>query len=724
MKFPLVSRKALDRMAHQVQSFLWGAISNRTKRDYSLTDPTASSLLMAVTLWVVRRWPEAPITIEEIKANGAKGNVLYEHPMLAKIEQPNPYYSGVILWYGTIMSLILDGNGYWVKVKSKRDLSVKELWYVPHTMMRPMVRNGSDNFIDYYEYSPGGRNPIELDPADVVHFRMGLDPANPRLGMAPLKSVIRAAATDEEADNFAASMLINMGVPGLMITPDLAAGQIVAAGDLDATKKYIEENFTGDKRGKPMILSGPTKIQQFGFSPEQMNLGDIRNIPEERVCAVTGVAAAVVGFGTGLQQTTVGATIKTLREMAYEDAIIPLQRIIAPQIAGQLLVDFEPRPEKFRVSFDLSGVRVLQDDQDALYTRTINAFNGGLISRADGRLALGFEVGPADNIRRVPFSVTEVPEGEMVPTYDPVEPAVNEEQAEKGLKGRKGARRDYAFIRAQKAAEARLNAAFIPDLTDGFKEIADRCVTAYESTKARVPDGRKAEELTPAEEMELETEAAAIFASAAVLGQLSDVLAWKGHYIAATKSTIKNMSAIFGISLDLPDEVQREVIAKGGRHFALINVDKQTQDGIFKALAQGRTEGLGPREIARQIRYNVEGSGMYPGVYKDAYDRAIARGWSEAKAQLAGDKAARQYRAEVISRTETKYAQNVSTLESAKASGTFDSMIAFDSQKGSFDEECDARNGQYYSFEEAEEQTALEHPNGTLSWSPAIRGGA
>lgn len=718
MKFPLVSRKALDRMAHQVQSFLWGAISNRTKRDYSLTNPTASSLLMAVTLWVVRRWPEAPITLEEIKANGAKGNVLYEHAMLAKIEQPNPYYSGVILWYGTIMSLMLDGNGYWVKLKSKRDLSVQELWYVPHTMMRPMVRNGSDNFIDYYEYSPGGRNPIELDPADVVHFRMGLDPNNPRLGMAPLKSVIRAAATDEEADNFAASMLINMGVPGLMITPDLAAGQSVAAGDLDATKKYIEENFTGDKRGKPMILSGPTKVQQFGFSPDQMNLGDIRNIPEERVCAVTGVPAAVVGFGTGLQQTTVGATIKTLREMAYEDAIIPLQRLIGPQIAGQLLVDFEPRPEKFRVAFDLSGVRVLQDDQDALYTRTINAFNGGLISRADGRLALGFEVGPADNIRRVPFSVTEVPEGEMVPTYDPVEPAA------KGLKGRKGARRDYAFIRAQKRAEARLNAAFIPDLTDGFKEIADRCVTAYESTKARVPDGRKAEELTPAEEIELETEAAAIFVSASVLGQLSDVLAWKGHYIAATKSTIKNMSAIFGISLDLPDEVQREVIAKGGIHFARINVDKQTHDGIFKALLQGRTEGLGPREIARQIRYNVEGSDMYPGVYKDAYKRAIARGWSEEKAKAAGDKAARQYRAEVISRTETKYAQNVSSIEAAKASGTFDAMLVFDAQLGPTDAECEELNGQTVSFEEAEALAESEHPNGTRSFSMTIRGGA
>jgi hypothetical protein len=437
---------------------------------------------------------------------------------------------------------------------------------------------------------------------------------------------------------------------------------------------------------------------------------------------VTGVPAAVVGFGTGLQQTTVGATITTLREMAYEDAIIPMQRIIGPQIAGQLLIDFEPRPEQFRVAFDLSGVRVLQDDQDALYARTINAFNGGLISRAQGKLALGFEVGPADDIRRVPFSVTEVPEGEMVPTYEPIALTVSEEQAEKGRKGRKGARRDYAFIRAQKAAEIRLNAAYIPELTDGFEEIADKCVAAYESTKGRAPDGRKAEELTPADEMELETEAAKIYASATQSGNLSDALLWKAHYIATTKATIGNMSAIYGISLDLPDEVQREVIAKGGRHFALVNVDKQTQDGIYKALAEARTQGLGPREAARLIRYNVEGAGMYPGVYKDAYDRAIARGWSDIKAQGAGDKAARQYRAEVISRTETKYAQSMSSLEVAKGSGTFNAMQVTDGVYGEpRSGEIDiASNGQIVSFDDAQRIIDDEHPNGTLSLTPVI----
>lgn len=744
IRSPFVSgKKALAEMQHSALNTFLGALFGRGRKDYShqLEDVTGSSLIMSVLLWIVRRWPEAPMYLEKVGAKpGAKGDAIYDHPMLTLLGRPNSFYSGAELWFGAILSLVWDGNGYIVKVRNKRDLSIRELWYVPHFQMEPKVNQGSANFVDYYEYSPGGITPIKLEPSDVIHLRYGIDPFNPRKGLSPLRSVARDAATDEEADNFAASMLHNMGVPGLVISPDLMAGQVVEIGDIDATKRYFEQAVTGDRRGKPVVMKGPTKIQQFGFDPKSMDIASLRGIPEERISAVTGVPAAVVGFGSGLAQTKVGATMKELREMAYEDAEIPLQRLVGPQLETQLLDDFEPQPEKFKVCFDLSKVRVLQDDQDALYTRTINAFNGGLISREQGKQALGFDTTDADKIRRVPFSVTEVPDGMTLDEIDALNPspwpdplAANNndpnDDEQKGRKGRKSARRAKAFIAAQAKAEARLHAAYVPDLADGFKAIADRVVAAYESTKGRAPQGRKdegGEEIDPnsPEGLALAAEAQRVKAAADAAGPLSAELQWQPHYLAATKMTVANLEAVFGISLDLPDVAQREIIAKGGRHIALVNIDKQVQDAIYKALSAARTEGLGPREVARLIRADVEGAAMYPGVYQDAYDRAIARGWSDEKAMAAGDRAARQYRAEVISRTETKYAQNVSTLEAAKSSGTFDTMLAFDSQKGSFDDECDARNGQYFSFEEAEAETAKEHPNGTLSWSPAIRGGA
>lgn len=721
IRSPFVSeKKALKEMTHSGIVNFFGALFNRSQRDYGkmLADPTTSSLIMAVVLWIVRRWPEAPVYLTD-----KKDNAIYDHPMLDLMQHPNKFYSGTSLWFGTLMSFVWDGNGYWIKIKNERDLSVRELWYVPHFHMEPKVNNGSPNFIDYYEYSPGGRNPIKLDPSDVVHFRYGIDPYNPRKGFSPLKSVARDALTDEEADNFSASMLMNMGVPGLIVSPDLAAGQSIDGKDIDAAKKYFEEQFSGDKRGKPLVMRGPTKVEQFGFDPKSMDIASLRAIPEERVSAVTGIPAAVVGFGSGLAQTKVGATMKELREMAYEDGIIPIQRMIGPELETQLLPEFEPKPEKFRIAFDLKQVRVLQDDQDALTKRTVEAFNGGVLYLDEARTAIGKEAGKSDRIRRVPFSTTEVMEGQTVDMASPEpDPTKSRKVQTKGIR-----RAERAFNLAQLRVYDRLRVAYSNDLVDGFESLASRVVDAYElymssnQLRAKLEGERKAiEDLTAQEVMDFVVSAQSVIAIAESKGALPDVLNWQGQYLAVAKETLNNVNAMFGINLDLTDPMQREILSKGGRHFNLVGVQKQTQDAVYQALAQARSEGLGPREVARLIRSNVEGASMYPGVYQEAYDRAVERGWSAEKAAGAGDRAARQYRAEVISRTETKYAQNVSSMEIAKGSGTFNAMLAFDDQIGYHDEDCMERNGQTYSFDEAEVETAAEHPQGSLSFCPTI----
>src|SRR5581483_6204053 len=127
---------------------------------------------------------------------------------------------------------------------------------------------------------------------------------------------------DDEAANFTAALLRNMGVPGVVVSPE--QGATVSQEDADVTKAYVKSKFTGDNRGEPLVLSGPTKVQQFGFSPEQLLLKELRRIPEERVSAVLGVPAMVAGLGAGLDRSTF-TNYAEAREAAYEQAIIPTQ---------------------------------------------------------------------------------------------------------------------------------------------------------------------------------------------------------------------------------------------------------------------------------------------------------------------------------------------------------------------------------------------------------------
>jgi uncharacterized protein with gpF-like domain len=76
-------------------------------------------------------------------------------------------------------------------------------------------------------------------------------------------------------------------------------------------------------------------------------------------------------------------------------------------------------------------------------------------------------------------------------------------------------------------------------------------------------------------------------------------------------------------------------------------------------------------------------------------------------------------RARVIARTETKYAQNISTLERAKAAGVFQ-FVVLDGRLGpgrSVPSHI-ARNGSIVTADQADAMAAAEHPNGTLSFAP------
>lgn len=416
---PARGLKALSQMMFSRQGGLVWRFMPRTRFDYAreIGDGMSSSLIMAPILWMARTFPEAPIQVldgEDVEVE--------RHPMVQLLRRPNKFYSGITLWMATLISWVLDGNAYWIKVRNQMG-GVIELWYVPHWLMKPI--GNETEFVSYYRYEVDGQM-MRLDPSDVVHLRYGLDPRNPRKGLSPLGTLFREIFTDEEASNFSASLLRNVGVPGLIVSPE---GDAPSEDDVEATKDYIKEQFGGDRRGEPLVFGGPTKVQQFGFSPEQMDVKTLRRIPEERVTAAIGLPAIVVGFGAGLERSTF-ANYAEAREAAYEQCIIPTQRHMAEEIRHQLLPDFEDQLGDLEVAFDLSKVRVLQEDRNKEAARVGTLYTRGVITRGEARKAIGEESSDADEVFVVSTTTQLTPASEPPGDPDPL-PA---EEAAKGIK--------------------------------------------------------------------------------------------------------------------------------------------------------------------------------------------------------------------------------------------------------------------------------------------------
>lgn len=674
-------------------------------------DGTGSSTVMAPLNWIARTFPAAPVALYKVLKDGQEEPVV-GHDMIRLLHRPNEYYTGKLLWQATALDYYIGGNAYWLKLRNRAG-GVAELWWVPSFLIEPKGPDNGDTstFIDYYDYRPNGVQ-IRIDPDDIVHFRFGMDPDNQRKGRSPMKSVLREIFTDDEAATYTATLLKNMGVPGIVVSPKEGGNAGPSTEDVKATKSYMRTQFTGDKRGEPLVLSGPTDVAQFGFSPDQMNLKDLRRVPEERVTAVIGIPAIVCGLGAGLDRSTF-ANFSEARKAAYESNIIPGQEVMQEDIRFQLLPDFEDDPMAWKVAFDLSDVRILQEDENKKAERLDIGVRGGWLKRGEARREMGFEANEEDEVYLVPVSLLEVnadeagggnngeEEGETGEGDEPEIPEqLEEEEPEttKGLKGHairlKGEQKpyQYAVVQALERNAKTLRQAMTSDLRSDFDALGAKAAKAF-SDVVKGSDletkGRDSVELKLSDELNAHKVVLEIkiqqWAEETVKKRLEQ------NAVRVLGQTLDTVNSTLNLEIEVTKAQEARVIAEGGKRIGLIDVEAQTKDSIMRAIAKGREDKLDPNAIADLIKEEVP-KGRYV-------------------------KAGSKYRAELIARTEIKHAQNLSSITVYKASEHIKECIAFD---GSSDEVCAARDGVNFSFGEAEAELAAEHPNGNLSFAPVV----
>ena len=343
-----------------------------------------NSIVMACVNWIADNFASAPVIVTLPK--GDDREPVKNHLLTQLLENPNPYYSGALLWKPTLYSYHVAGNAYWQKIRSNIG-AVVALYYLPHTIVRAVSQEGE--FISYYEIWDGLRwNAVPRE--DMVHFRNGLKVGDRRYGSGDLDSALREVFTDNEAARFSANVLRNMGFHGGIISSEDGDNPIT---DPAAVKAAWMAATTGDRRGEVVVVTTPLK-----YTPPPTNIGDIdvaefRRKAEERIPALLGLHPAVPGLGAGLDRSTYSNMEEAFRA-AWRNNLIPTQSVLAAELTTQLLPDLG-RPNE-RVEFDYSQVEALQESRNDQVTRAVAAYNAGLVKRSEARQWLGLQSDPED----------------------------------------------------------------------------------------------------------------------------------------------------------------------------------------------------------------------------------------------------------------------------------------------------------------------------------------
>jgi HK97 family phage portal protein len=346
--------------------------------------------VMACAAWIMRAFPEPPVQVIKEDAAG-EDNEVPKHPLTRAFRKPNPFYGADCLWQRVIFDRSLHGQAYIYKIRNG-DGDVIALYHVPQHRIIPQWDPSGTQFIDHYILRVDARQE-KIPIQDLVHFRFGGDPDHERSGLASLGAGLREIGALNEGSAYRGQILRNMGVPSHLLQGKDPTRPINADQAEDLHRKWAER-VSGGNRGKPIIPNWAMEAIKLGYSPEELDLGNMLDEPADLVCALFGLSSMVVGLSSGTEHRTY-ANYKEARAAATETALIPAWKQIGQDLTLQLLPDYEHNEDEC-VTFNLTNVRVLQEDHSATWNRVVNAYQAEIIDRYRALQGLGLKPEEAD----------------------------------------------------------------------------------------------------------------------------------------------------------------------------------------------------------------------------------------------------------------------------------------------------------------------------------------
>jgi hypothetical protein len=382
-----------------------------------------SNATIALALaWLADRFPRPIQQVSKI-GRGGKYDPLGFHPLVDLWARPNPYDTRRSLECGVGLSLKVDGNAYVLKVRNGAG-RVGELWWLPHFWVEPCWPSDGSAFLSHYEITVDGRT-TKIATEDIIHFRAGKDPNNPRKGLAAAQACLREVCTDNEASGYVAGIMRNSAVPALAIVPD-DSNLRPTKDDADRIKGQVHDNFSGEGRGGTVVFAGKYRVERVGYSPEQLALDKLPQVAMAKLGSAIGVPLMAMGLP---DPGKTYANVQQALRIAW-GTTRAVQDVIAEGLRWGLLADLATDPYRHVVEYDYGQIDELQEDQKVRSDRVCNEWKLGLRTLNEGRDELGLDADP-DGDRYYPGTGAEGDDVmEPLPTDTPPPRALPEPEPE------------------------------------------------------------------------------------------------------------------------------------------------------------------------------------------------------------------------------------------------------------------------------------------------------
>jgi phage portal protein BeeE len=299
---------------------------------------------------------EAPLRVYDEKND----KWLDGHPVETLLKQPNPFRSQAEFWEAVEQHLLLTGNAFIYKVRTKGG-EVVELWLKKPDQIKVVPH--PTKFISHYIYTVGGKE-YKIAVEDIIHL-MYIDPDNDYYGIAPLVAAAKKVDADSELGKFMKYILLNMATTSGVFVTDKKLGP----DERQILEDKMAARYIGAIRaGLPMVLSHGMKYEQTSMNMKDLEIGNM---------------------AVGLDRSTF-TNVREAREYMYENTISPEWQMIADKVGTNLLLDFGGA-EGVIPRFDTRQIKALQESEADLWER-VDQFEG--LSIIEKRVKIGYPADP------------------------------------------------------------------------------------------------------------------------------------------------------------------------------------------------------------------------------------------------------------------------------------------------------------------------------------------
>lgn len=264
--------------------------------------------------------------------------------------------------------------------------------------MEPQVTREAINGVLRYKVRlhGGGITDRYFDAENVYPIRYGMpDPRNPLVYISPLIACVREIVGENEVTNFMASVLFNMGMPGVIVSPKEAVKEPALGKAWVQKVREAFSNFTRDRRGEIYVTPDPLDIHAVSFAPNQMNLDALDRLFITKICSALGVDPMAVGLPSDNRTYN---NYAEARKALIEDTILPLWDVMLPPLekalrdAGALI----GVARGVYLTVNRKAYRELEDDRFKVSSDVQAVFKAGITTRGEARQSLGLKNDTSD----------------------------------------------------------------------------------------------------------------------------------------------------------------------------------------------------------------------------------------------------------------------------------------------------------------------------------------